>query len=193
MDTRSVTVANWVALAILWSRSSPSGLVSCTWGLLDWPLASLVSSHRWWIKAGELVEPSLLGLTLIARPWMRLRAHASALDAETSWVQPQNSPSGGSSLVLIMYGHIRLDFGQCVLEAGQLWELTSSLGKTGDRALGGLRWLSVCLWLRLCSRGPGIEPPGGLPAQQGVCFSLSLSPLLILSLSLSLDLFQVDK
>jgi len=34
---------------------------------------------------------------------------------------------------------------------------------------------SVCLQLRSWSQSPGIEPCIGLPAQQGVCLSLSLS------------------
>ena len=41
---------------------------------------------------------------------------------------------------------------------------------------GWLSWLTVCLWLRSWSWGPRIEPYVFLPAQQGVCFSLSLCP-----------------
>ena len=41
-------------------------------------------------------------------------------------------------------------------------------------ALWWFSWLNICLWLRLWSPGPGIEPWVGLPAHQGVCFSLSL-------------------
>ena len=40
---------------------------------------------------------------------------------------------------------------------------------------GWLCWLSVCLWLRSWSRGPGMEPRVTLPTQEGVCFSLSIS------------------
>ena len=39
-----------------------------------------------------------------------------------------------------------------------------------------LNQLSICLQLRLQSQGPGIKPHMGLPAQQGVCFPLSLYP-----------------
>lgn len=52
-------------------------------------------------------------------------------------------------------------------------------------APGCLGWLSVCLRLRSWSHGPGIEPCIRLPAQWGVCYSLSLCLLLCLSLSLS--------
>ena len=51
-----------------------------------------------------------------------------------------------------------------------------------------LSWLSLCLWLRSWSQGPGIEPFVGLPAQQRACFSLfPLVLALLLSLSLSLE------
>ena len=51
--------------------------------------------------------------------------------------------------------------------------------KTRDMgAPGWLSWLSICLWFRSWSQGPGIEPRVGLPAQQ----SLSL-PFLSLALS----------
>ena len=43
-------------------------------------------------------------------------------------------------------------------------------------APGGLRWWRVHLQLRSWSQGPGIEPHVGLPAQWGVCISLSPSP-----------------
>ena len=39
--------------------------------------------------------------------------------------------------------------------------------------LGWLSWLSICLWLRSGSQGPGIQPHIRLSAQRGVCFSLS--------------------
>ena len=41
---------------------------------------------------------------------------------------------------------------------------------------GWLNWLSICLWLGSWSQSPGIKPCIGLPAQWGVCFSLSLCP-----------------
>ena len=44
---------------------------------------------------------------------------------------------------------------------------------------------SVCLRLRSSSQGSGIEPHIKLPAQQGVCFSLSHCPSLIPALVLS--------
>ena len=50
---------------------------------------------------------------------------------------------------------------------------SSSLG-----APGWLSGLSLCLWLRSWSQGPGIEPRIGLSAQQGACFPLSLSACL---------------
>ena len=50
----------------------------------------------------------------------------------------------------------------------------------------GLSWWSICFRLRSWSRGPGIEPCIRAPAQQGVCFSLSLCPSSPLVLSLSL-------
>lgn len=51
----------------------------------------------------------------------------------------QTSPSGGSSLVLIMHGHRGVAFGECVLlVAIQLWELSSCLAKTGE---------SVCFYV----------------------------------------------
>ena len=51
--------------------------------------------------------------------------------------------------------------------------------------LGGLSHLSVCLGLRSWSQDPGIQPCIRLPAQWGVCFSLSLH---YCSLSLTLSL-----
>ena len=54
---------------------------------------------------------------------------------------------------------------------------------------GWLSQLSLCLWLRSQSRGPGIKPHIGLPAQWGICFSLSLCPFPYLcSLCLSISL-----
>ena len=41
-------------------------------------------------------------------------------------------------------------------------------------APGCLSWLCICLRLRSSSQGPGIKPCIGLPAPQGVYFSLSL-------------------
>ena len=56
----------------------------------------------------------------------------------------------------------------------------------------GLSRLSVCLQLRSCCQGSGIEPRIRLPAQRGTCFSLSLClPLCLLVLSLSLC--QINK
>ena len=51
---------------------------------------------------------------------------------------------------------------------------------------GWFSQLSVCLWLRSWTQGPGIKPHVGFPAPWGVGFSLSLClslPLLELSLS----------
>ena len=50
-------------------------------------------------------------------------------------------------------------------------------------APGWLCGLSICLWLRSWSQGPGMESHMRLPSQQRVCFSLSLLSLLVLSLS----------
>ena len=50
---------------------------------------------------------------------------------------------------------------------------------------GRLSKLSICLWLRSRSQGPGIQLHVGLPAQWGVCFSLWPSSPLSFSLSLS--------
>ena len=50
----------------------------------------------------------------------------------------------------------------------------SSLGI--HKSLGSPAWLSqlsICLWLRLGSQGPRIQPCIRLPAQWGACFSLS--------------------
>ena len=53
-----------------------------------------------------------------------------------------------------------------------------------------LSWLSVSLWFRSWSQGPGIEAHIRLPAQKGVCFSLSFycTPCCVLSLVFSLSL-----
>lgn len=49
----------------------------------------------------------------------------------------------------------------------------------------------VCLWFRSLSWGPGIEPCGGLSAQQEACFSFyPLSPVL---LYLTISLSQIKK
>ena len=62
------------------------------------------------------------------------------------------------------------------------------------RAPTWLRWLSVCLRLRSWSPGPGLKPHTGLPAQQGVCFSLFICLSLCMCLfSLSLSLKWVNK
>ena len=55
------------------------------------------------------------------------------------------------------------------------------------RVPGWLSQLNICLQLRSWSRGPGIEPCIGIPAQEGVCFylSLCLSPQLVHTLCLS--------
>ena len=59
-------------------------------------------------------------------------------------------------------------------------------------APGGLSQVSVCLFSsgHDSGRGPGIEPLIGLPAQQGLCFSLCLSVCLLLR---SLSLCQRNK
>ena len=51
--------------------------------------------------------------------------------------------------------------------------------------------LSICLGLRSWSQGPGIKPHIGLPAQQGVCLSLSLFPTPCSCFSLSPPLSHV--
>ena len=47
------------------------------------------------------------------------------------------------------------------------------------------QWLSICLQLRSWSQGPGIMAHARLPAQQGVCVSLSFCPFHLLMLSLT--------
>ena len=64
---------------------------------------------------------------------------------------------------------------------------------TSVGAPGWLSGLSVCLWLEPSSQGPGIEPHGGLPAQRGACFSLSLCPTLSLVHAHTLSLSQINK
>ena len=64
------------------------------------------------------------------------------------------------------------------------------------RPPGWLSGLSICLWQRSPSQGAGIESCIGLPAQQGVCFSLSPTPpqhVLIHVSILSLSLSQINK
>ena len=57
-------------------------------------------------------------------------------------------------------------------------------------APGWLSWLSIFLQLRSWSRGPGIEPHVGLPAEEGAGLS---SPSLGLSPPLVPSLFQINK
>ena len=59
-------------------------------------------------------------------------------------------------------------------------------------APGWLRQLSIYLWLRWWSQGPGIESCTGLPAQWGICFSLSLYPSQSPGLSLSLLILSLS-
>ena len=56
-------------------------------------------------------------------------------------------------------------------------------------ALGWLSWLSICLGFGSWSQDPRIEARVGLPAQQGICFSLCLSCSLCLY---SLTLCQIN-
>ena len=56
----------------------------------------------------------------------------------------------------------------------KLWAFI--LRKISCRASGWLSRLSICLQLMSWSQGPGIKPHVRLPAQGGVCFSLSLCP-----------------
>ena len=48
-----------------------------------------------------------------------------------------------------------------------------------------LSQLSICLWVRSGSQGPGIEPHVGLSAQQGAYFSLSSQLVLSVTISVS--------
>ena len=65
-------------------------------------------------------------------------------------------------------------------------EFANQNSKIYEGAPGCLRCLSICLQLRSWSLGPEIKPLVRFLAERGVCFSLSLSPLPMLCLSLSL-------
>ena len=144
-----------------------------------------------WIKVFEWDYYSPLGLSLYLN-WLSYLTLISRAPAHPVFFSHSYSIFIFNNKYLrVYYGHINTVLGRVEISSWSRHTATfDQLASTKTTVFQGhladsVNWASDSWsWVRSWSQGPGIEPYGGLPAQQGVCLSLApFSPYPTLSLS----------